>query len=63
MHVPVASSMLRRIRADLRDPLLRNGYALVANVGITSVLGFVYWIIAARLYPPEYLGLGTRRSP
>jgi O-antigen/teichoic acid export membrane protein len=59
MHVPVASSMLRRIRADLRDPLLRNGYALVANVGITSVLGFVYWIIAARLYPPEHLGLGN----
>ena len=51
--------MLRRIRADLRDPLLRNGYALVANVGVTSVLGFAYWIIAARLYPPEYLGLGN----
>jgi O-antigen/teichoic acid export membrane protein len=51
--------MLRRIRADLRDPMLRNGYALIANVGITSVLGFVYWIVAARLYPPEYLGLGN----
>jgi O-antigen/teichoic acid export membrane protein len=51
--------MLRRVRADLRDPLLRNGYALIANVGITSVLGFAYWIIAARLYPPEYLGLGN----
>ena len=55
--------MLRRIRADLRDPLLRNGYALVANVGITSVLGFAYWIIAARLYPPNISGSGTRRSP
>ena len=51
--------MLRRIRADLRDPMLRNGYALVGNVGITSVLGFVYWIVAARLYPPEYLGIGS----
>jgi O-antigen/teichoic acid export membrane protein len=51
--------MLRRIRADLRDPMLRNGYALIANVGITSVLGFAYWIVAARLYPPEYLGLGN----
>ena len=51
--------MLRRIRADLRDPMLRNGYALIGNVGITSVLGFVYWIVAARLYPPEYLGIGS----
>jgi O-antigen/teichoic acid export membrane protein len=51
--------MLGRVRADLRDPLLRNGYALIANVGLTSVLGFAYWILAARLYPPEYLGLGN----
>jgi len=56
MSVP---RVLHRIRADLRDPLLRNGYALLANVGLTSILGFGYWIIAARLYPPEYLGLGS----
>ena len=54
-----AAGALRRIRSDLRDPLLRNGYALLANVGITSALGFVYWVVAARLYPPEYLGLGN----
>lgn len=54
-----ASGVLRRIREDLHDPLLRNGYALLANVGITSALGFGYWVVAARLYPPEYLGLGN----
>lgn len=53
------ASVLRGVQADLRDPLLRNGYALVGNVGITSVLGFVYWIVAARLYTPEQVGLGT----
>jgi O-antigen/teichoic acid export membrane protein len=47
------------VRADLRDPLLRNGYALFGNVGVTSVLGFLYWILAARAYSPEYLGLGS----
>ena len=55
----LAASVWRGLRADLRDPLLRNGYALVGNVGITSVLGFVYWIVAARLYTPEQVGLGT----
>ena len=53
------ASVLRGVQADLRDPLLRNGYALVGNVAITSVLGFVYWIVAARLYTPEQVGLGT----
>jgi hypothetical protein len=54
-----ARTPLRRLRADLRDPLLRNGYALLVNVGVTSVLGFLYWIVAARTYSPEYVGLSS----
>ena len=50
---------VRRLRADLRDPLLRNGYALLLNVGITSALGFLYWIVAARAYSPEFVGLAS----
>src|SRR5215467_12452820 len=52
-------SPLRRLRDDWRDPLLRNGYALVINVGATSVLGLLYWILAARLYPPGEVGVGN----
>lgn len=52
---------------DLRDkvhrtpsasPLLRNGYALMANTAVTAVLGLAYWLLAARLYPPSAVGAG-----
>lgn len=50
---------LRRLLADWSDPLLRNGYALVLNVGITSVLGLAYWILATHLFSKSNVGLGT----
>jgi O-antigen/teichoic acid export membrane protein len=61
MRSPVgwASTPVRRLRSDLKDPLLRNGYALLVNVGITSLLGFLYWIIAARAYTPEHVGVSS----
>jgi hypothetical protein len=45
--------------AMLRSPLTRNGYALVLNAALTSVLGLVFWILAARLYSAEQVGLGA----
>jgi O-antigen/teichoic acid export membrane protein len=50
---------LRRLRTDWRDPMLRNGYALIVNLGATSVLGLLYWILAARLYTTAQVGLGS----
>lgn len=41
------------------DSLLRNGYALMANTGVTAVLGLAYWVLAARLYPAEAIGAGS----
>ncbi|GGK76341.1 hypothetical protein Sme01_52120 [Sphaerisporangium melleum] len=46
----------RRLLRDLRNPLFLNGYALMANTGITAVLGMGYWLLAARLYAPEDFG-------
>jgi O-antigen/teichoic acid export membrane protein len=54
-----ASTPLSRLRSDLKDPLLRNGYALLVNVGVTSLLGFLYWIVAARTYTPVHVGLSS----
>jgi O-antigen/teichoic acid export membrane protein len=42
----------------LANPLTRNGYALVASFAITSILGVVFWIVAARLYPQDQVGIG-----
>jgi O-antigen/teichoic acid export membrane protein len=44
--------------AVLANPLTRNGYALVASFAITSILGVVFWIVAARLYPQDQVGIG-----
>jgi O-antigen/teichoic acid export membrane protein len=44
------------VRQQLADPLSRNGYALVANSGVTGVFGLVYWVLVARLYPTSVVG-------
>jgi O-antigen/teichoic acid export membrane protein len=45
--------------AQVGVPLLRNAYALLLSDAVTSALGFVYWIIAARAYPAEDVGLNS----
>ena len=39
--------------------LLRNAGALVATTGVTSVLGFAYWAVAARLFSQRAVGYGS----
>jgi O-antigen/teichoic acid export membrane protein len=38
------------------SPLLRNGYALMANAAVTGVLGLGYWLLAARHYHAADVG-------
>ena len=47
------------ILAHLRTPLYRNAYALMLTVVTTSGLGIVYWVLAARYYPIEVVGLNS----
>ncbi|MFE3452883.1 lipopolysaccharide biosynthesis protein [Nonomuraea sp. NPDC059194] len=51
-------SVLRKLMRDLRNPLFRNGYALMANTAITATLGMGYWLLATRFYTPEEFGRG-----
>ena len=55
----LVAAPMRRLSEDWHDPMLRNGYALIVNVGATSVLGLLYWGLAARLYSPAEFGLGN----
>lgn len=48
-----------RLTQHLRIPLYKNAYYLMAAGLVTSILGFVFWILAARLYPPEDVGLAA----
>lgn len=39
--------------------MLMNASSLVSTTAITSVLGFVYWLVAARFFPPQAVGLAS----
>ena len=39
--------------------LYSNAFYLVITNGMTSVLGFVFWIVVARFYPPEDVGIAS----
>jgi O-antigen/teichoic acid export membrane protein len=48
-----------RLRRHVRTPLYRNVYALTVNTVVSTALGSVYWVLAARLYSPRDLGVGA----
>ena len=48
-----------RLISHVRVPLYRNAYALVLSSATTSGLGMVYWILAARNYTTESVGLNS----
>jgi O-antigen/teichoic acid export membrane protein len=43
----------------LREPMRRSAYALIAGTGLTSILGMAFWVLTARLLPPEAVGTGS----
>ena len=51
--------LLVRVRALVRSPLYRNAYALVGSTAATSGLGLIFWVLAARYYTPEIVGLNA----
>jgi O-antigen/teichoic acid export membrane protein len=42
-----------------RDSLFRNSLYLMASSAITAVVGFVFWMLAARIYPAEDVGIAS----
>ncbi len=41
------------------DTLVRNSLYLMVSTGIMAVLGFVFWLISARIFSPEAIGIAT----
>lgn len=48
-----------RLAGHLAEPLLRNGYALVLNSGMTAFVGMLFWLVAARSYSSAVVGIGA----
>ena len=48
-----------RIVKHKNDPLFKNSYYLIGNTLLTAMVGFIFWIVAARLYTPEMIGISS----
>ena len=44
------------IRATSRRPIIRNAASLFGSTVVTSLLGFVFWLLAAKLLSPTAVG-------
>jgi O-antigen/teichoic acid export membrane protein len=56
---PASTSRLRGVLAGWSAPQHRDGLALVLSSGLTSVIGLLYWVVAARLFPPGIVGVNN----
>jgi O-antigen/teichoic acid export membrane protein len=58
---PQSSGVVGKVRTvlDRNRDLLRNAGSLAASTGLTSLFGFVFWIIAARQFTPTEVGYGS----
>ncbi len=54
-----AGAQLGRLVDHVQTPLYGGAYALILSSGSTSVLGMVYWTLAARLYEPSSVGVNA----
>lgn len=50
-----SKSVVKRVHGD---SLYRNSFYLMGSTGILAGVGFFFWIIAARVYSPEEIGIG-----
>ena len=51
--------MLKLIKKIINDSLYRNALYLMVSTGIMAVLGFFFWMLCARLFSVEEIGLAT----
>jgi O-antigen/teichoic acid export membrane protein len=46
----------RLLRGAINEPLLGNGLYIMGTTAVTALLGFGFWLIAARILPAVYVG-------
>lgn len=54
---------MQKIKAMLislkKDHLYRNSFYMIASTAVLAGFGFIFWIIVARLFKPEFVGIAT----
>lgn len=49
----------KELKHHLEDPLYRNSYFLLLTSASSAILGFFFWMLAARFYTPKEVGIAT----
>ncbi len=52
-------SVMSQLKRRLKDPLYKNSFMIMLSTGISSLLGFAFWIVVARHYPLAEVGLAS----
>lgn len=50
---------LKEFKAHLQDPLYRNSFYILLTLVSGAVFGFIFWIIAAKIYSQQEVGINT----
>lgn len=50
---------LKDIRYHLKGPLYKNSIYILVALVIGAIFGFIFWIIAAKVYPQDVVGVNT----
>ena len=58
MNIPIPKNT-QELKQHLHDPLFKNAIYLISTTVATSLLGFIFWMIIARYYTSEEVGLGS----
>jgi O-antigen/teichoic acid export membrane protein len=53
------SLLMQAARRAWSDSLLRNSLYLIASSAVLALVGFLFWVVCARLYPAYQVGLAT----
>lgn len=56
---PGSAHRLRGVLTGWSAPQHRDGLALVLSSGLSSVIGLLYWVVAARLFTPDAVGVNN----
>jgi O-antigen/teichoic acid export membrane protein len=50
---------IKELKQHLKDPLYKNSFFIILTSVTSAEFGFVFWLLAAKLYQPEDVGIAT----
>ena len=58
MKITIPKS-LSELKHYIRDPLYKNSFLIMLSSISSAIFGFIFWMLAAKLYPKEDVGIAT----